>query len=105
MCWFIIGVILICVTLFLLKQIEIGKDFDWGTHEARWEDFKIETWVFILIVTIGSIPGINIVAFFFFLFAYLFRICDEDVCFKLKLNAPNNKIIKYLKRLLTKELF
>ena len=104
--WFIIGVILICITLFLLKRTQVYIGYDSNINGIQWDTIKIQLWVFILIIILGLTPVINLLSFCIFFVYYLITIEYGDYRYcKLGLNFTDNKVIKYLKRILTIELF
>ena len=103
--WLIIGVILICITLFLLKRTQVYIDYN-PIKGMQWDTMKIQLWVFILIIILGLTPAVNLIAFFSFFIYYLITIEDGEYRYcKLGLNLADNKVIKYLKRILTIEIF
>lgn len=101
MCWFIIGVILICITLFLLKSIQIDVgDF----YEEDWVDFKIKIWMFALIIIVGFIPILNIIAAIIGAGYFTMRLTSYGGIIRLKKNSTIQSIISFIKEFLTKDL-
>ena len=84
--WFIVGVILICITLYLLKNTKISKsekqqDDIWYKYKISYQDFKIKVWHLVCIVGIYLIPIFNLMAFVSFIIFYISYI---SVCWKEK---------------------
>ena len=69
--WFIIGVILISITIFILKQTQSKIGFNSSTR------LKIKIWALILIIVIGLLPIANILAFIIFIFCYAVWLFEE----------------------------
>ena len=102
MCWFVIGVILICITLFLLKHTQVCTGYDFDTLEDRWDNIELQVWVFILIVIIGLLPIVNIIIFSIIIFNIL---VDDDYRNTFILKLSDSKTVLYIKKLLNKNLF
>ena len=100
--WFIIGVILICITLFLLKHTQVYLGYNYTIKNAQWSNVELQLWGFLLIIIIGMIPIINIVMFSILFFTIL---SDSDYRCTFILKHTNNKVIVYIKKILTKKLF
>ena len=100
--WFIVGVILICITLFILKHTQVTLSYAPNTEYEQWDNIELQLWVFILIVIIGLLPIVNIIIFSVLLFC---MIIDDDYRFTFILKLTNNKTIVYIKKILTKRLF
>ena len=102
--WLIIGVILVCITLFILKHTQVYIGYDPNINKAQWENIKLQLWFFILIILIGLFPIVNLILFIVFIFYYS-MITDVGGDYRFKLKNFDNKIIRYLKKILTKEIF
>lgn len=108
MMW-IIGIILITLTICILKDTHIQEyTWDYKRRLADEYDLKLPVWVILVIILLGSIPGFNIAFFLAFIGYYIAHVVsDMDSVFtnnvwKPSLKGKNwvTKAILFIKRLL-----
>lgn len=75
---YIIGVVLIPLAIFILKQTQYKVGFG-NAKKDEWKRIKLKIWVLILIVTIGLLPIANIAVFIVFLFCYIGMLFEKDI--------------------------
>ena len=92
MMW-IIGIILIALTICILKDTHI-QEYDWGYKRRLMDeyDLKLPIWVILVILLLGSIPFFNIVFFLAFIGYYITHVVsDMDSVFTSNIWKPSLK--------------
>ena len=92
----IIAFVILILTLVFIKDTKV-KVFDSWDNFVQEESLLLPIWKYIVIVLICLIPVINIIAFIFFMVAYMIKpsyvSCDKKVSLHLK---GNNFLTKFL---------
>lgn len=79
MMW-IIGIILIALTICILKDTHIQEyTWDYKRRLANEYDLKLPVWVILVIILLGSIPGFNIAFFLAFIGYYIAHVVSDMV--------------------------
>jgi hypothetical protein len=108
MMW-VIGIILITLTICILKDTHI-KEYTWDFRRNLVEeyDLKLPVWLILVILLLGSIPVINITIFLAFIGYYIAHVVSDmdsvytGYIWKPSLKGKNwvTKAILFIKRLL-----
>lgn len=89
----IIGVILIALTICILKDTHIQEyTWDYKRRLAEEYDLKLPVWVILVILLLGSIPGLNVMLFLAFIGYYITHVVsDADGVFTDNIWKPSLK--------------
>ncbi len=110
MTWFLIGVILSCITLFTLKSLECYTPVT--SNKREWKDYNLKLWVIVLIVGINMISILNIIVnilglmyLVFFRLTYCGECCGCGTPIRIKKSSILFQTLETTKNFLIKELF